>query len=154
MLLIAKSNNYLLQQLFSIFVLLQINNYVHMSVVAIKDDAKEILKQVVQAMQEKKARNIVSLNLVKILDSVAQYFVICQASSTTQVDAIYKNVIDEVQQNCELKPFHREGYGNSEWILIDYFDVVVHIFLDDTRAFYKLEELWADAALKKYKSDS
>ncbi|MFK5855752.1 MAG: ribosome silencing factor [Bacteroidota bacterium] len=121
---------------------------------AVKDDAKNIVKQVVMAMQDKKAKNIVSLDLKKITASVSQYFVICQAPSTTQVDAIYNNIVDEVLKNCDLKPFHREGYGNSEWILIDYFDVVVHVFQDDIRAYYKLEDLWADAILKKYKSDN
>ena len=119
----------------------------------VKDDASNILKQVVTAMQDKKAKSIVSLDLRKIIDSVSQYFVICQAPSVTQVDAIYDNVLEQVHENCELKPFHREGYENSEWILIDYFDVVVHIFRDDIRSFYKLEELWADAVLKEYKSD-
>ena len=119
----------------------------------VKDDAISILKQVVTAMQDKKAKSIVSLDLRKITDSVSQYFVICQAPSATQVDAIYNNVLEQVQKNCELKPFHREGYENSEWILIDYFDVVVHIFRDDIRSFYKLEELWADAVLEEYESD-
>ena len=119
----------------------------------VKDDAKNIVKQVVIAMQDKKAKNIISLDLSKIEDSVSKYFVICQAPSVTQVDAIYNNVVDEVRENCGLKPFHREGYRNSEWILIDYFDVVVHVFRDDIRAYYKLEDLWADAVLKKYKSD-
>ena len=119
----------------------------------VKDDAKNILKQVIIAMQDKKARNIISLDLSKVADPVSQFFVICQAPSSTQIDAIYKNVVEEVQKKCEIVPYHREGYENSEWILIDYFDVVVHIFQDDIRAYYKLEELWADAKLKKYKSD-
>ncbi len=119
----------------------------------VENDAENILKQVVKAMQDKKAKKIISLNLSKIKDAVAQYFIICQAPSTTQVDAIYKNIVDEVHQNCNMKPVHREGYSNSEWILIDYFDVVVHVFQDDIRAYYKLEELWADAILKSYKSD-
>ncbi len=118
-----------------------------------KDNAKNILKQVVIAMQDKKAKNIISLDLCNVKDAVTQYFIICQAPSTTQVDAIYKNIVEEVQENCDLKPYHREGYMNSEWILIDYFDVVVHVFRDDIRAYYKLEELWADAVLKSYKSD-
>jgi ribosome-associated protein len=120
---------------------------------AVKDDAKNILKQVIAAMQDKKANKIISLDLRKITDSVSQYFVVCHARSTTQVDAIYKNVIELVLKNCDLKPFHLEGYENSEWILIDYFDVVVHIFREDIREFYKLEELWADAVLKEYESD-
>ncbi len=124
-----------------------------MSRKVVKDNASNILKQVVAAMQDKKAKRIVSLDLRKIIDSVSQYFVICQAPSATQVDAIYDNVLEQVQKNCILKPFHREGYENSEWILIDYFDVVVHIFREDIRSFYKLEELWADAVLKEYESD-
>ena len=118
-----------------------------------KDDAKNILQQVIIAMQDKKAKNIISIDLRKITDAISQYFVICQAPSTTQTDAIYKNVVEEVQNNCNIVPYHREGYGNSEWILIDYFDVVVHIFKDDIRDYYKLEDLWADAVLKKHKSD-
>ena len=124
-----------------------------MSRKAVRDNAKNILKQVVIAMQDKKAKNIISLDLCNIKDAVTQYFIICQAPSTTQVDAIYKNIVEEVQENCDLKPYHREGYLNSEWILIDYFDVVVHVFRDDIRAYYKLEELWADAVLNSYKSD-
>ncbi len=118
-----------------------------------KDDAENILKQVVAAMHDKKAKNIISLDLRKIADSVTKYFVICNAPSVTQVNAIYDNVLEYVQKNCNVKPFHREGYENSEWILIDYFDVVVHMFRDDIRIFYKLEELWADAVLKRYESD-
>ncbi len=118
-----------------------------------KDDDKHILKQVIAAMQDKKAKNIISLDLRKIADSVSQYFVLCDAQSGTQVNAIYDNVLETVQKNCSIKPFHREGYENSEWILIDYFDVVVHVFQEDIRNFYKLEELWGDAVLKRYKSD-
>lgn len=119
----------------------------------VKDDTEHILKQVVAAMQDKKAKNIVSLDLRQVADSITQYFVICHAPSTTQVNAIYGNVLELVQKNCGLKPFHREGYENSEWILIDYFDVVVHIFREDIRNFFKLEELWADALPKKHESD-
>ena len=118
-----------------------------------KDDAKNILKQVVAAMQDKKAKNIISLDLRNIVDSVSQYFVLCDAQSSTQVDAIYDNVLEIVQKNCYINPSHREGYENSEWILIDYFDVVVHVFREDIRNFYKLEELWGDAVLKRYESD-
>ncbi len=117
------------------------------------DDTKTLLNNIVAAMQEKKARNIISLDLTKVTDSVTNYFVICHAQSSTQVDAIYDNILDEVQKNCGIKPFHREGTENSEWILIDYFDIVVHIFRENIREFYKLEELWADAVLEEYKSE-
>ena len=119
----------------------------------VKDGADFVLKQVVTAMQEKKAKNIISLRLNKIPNSVAEYFVICHAPSKTQVEAIYDIVVENVKKECGINPYHREGYENSEWILIDYSDVVVHIFQESIRSFYQLEELWADAKLKEYKSD-
>jgi len=117
-----------------------------------KDDAVNILQAVISAMQDKKAKNIISLDLTKINNSVTNYFVICHAPSKTQVDAIYDNVIKLVREQCETKPFNKEGIENAEWILIDYFDVVVHIFLEDIRSFYHLEDLWADAIKKEYDS--
>jgi ribosome-associated protein len=118
-----------------------------------RDSAEQILAQVVAGMQEKKAKNIVSLNLRSLSQAVTQYFVICHASSKTQIGAIYNSVEEFVMKNCDTKPFHCEGVQNSEWILIDYFDVVVHVFQEDTRNFYKIENLWADAPLTRYKSD-
>ena len=119
----------------------------------INDNTDYVLKNVISAIQEKKGKNIISLDINNIPDSVTHYFVICHAPSTTQVDAIYDAILDEVQKKCGIKPFHREGYENSEWILIDYFDIVVHIFRDNIREFYKLEELWADAVIQEYDSD-
>lgn len=119
----------------------------------VNDGADFVLKQVVAAMQEKKAKNIVSLRLNKIPNAVAEYFVICHAPSKTQVGAIYDSVVENVKLNCGINPYHREGYENSEWILIDYSDLVVHIFQKNIRSFYRLEDLWADAKLKEYKSD-
>jgi len=120
----------------------------------VRDDAGFVVKNVVEAMQDKKAKDIVSLDLDKIPNSVTRYFVICSATSKTQADAVYDNVLEFVKKNCGINPSHREGITNAEWILIDYFDVVVHIFLEDTRAFYKLEELWADAEKTIYNSDN
>ena len=117
-----------------------------------KKDTELLLKQIIASMQDKKAKDIVSINLSKIENSITNYFVICSGKSTTQVDSIYDNIIDNVNENLNVKPFHREGYENSEWILIDYFDIVVHIFIGDTRKFYKLEELWADGVLKEYEN--
>jgi len=119
----------------------------------IHDDATSILNQVVAAMQGKKAKDIVSLDLSDIPNAVTQYFAICHGTSKTQVEAIYDNILEKVTKNCGLHPYHREGYENSEWILIDYFDVVVHVFLEETRSFYSLESLWADAKQTAYKSD-
>ena len=116
-------------------------------------NTKLILQQAVAAMQEKKAKNIVSLDLTGIQDAVADYFLICHAASSTQVNAIYDFVVETVAKNSGETPYHREGYENSEWILIDYVDVVVHIFLEETRNFYNIESLWADAKEKHYKGD-
>lgn len=123
-------------------------SYMEQSIV--NDNKEEIVRQVVAAMQEKKAKNIVSLNLTSLPDAVAGYFVICHASSKTQAVAIYDFVEETVTKNCGEHPYHREGYENAEWILIDYVNVVVHIFLEETRNFYNLEGLWADAEMKRY----
>jgi len=117
-----------------------------------KDDAANILRVAVEAMQDKKAKNIVSLDLSKIGNSITNYFLICHAPSKTQVEAIYDNVLEFVRKECETKPYNKEGLENSEWILIDYVDVVIHIFLEDIRKFYNLEGLWADGIRKDYES--
>lgn len=116
-------------------------------------NSEDILLQAVAAMQEKKAKEIVSLDLAGIQDAVTDYFLICHATSKTQVNAIYDYIVEMVTKNCGEYPYHREGYENSEWILIDYVDVVVHIFLEETRNFYNIESLWADAKFKHYASD-
>lgn len=116
-------------------------------------NTKDILQQAVAAMQEKKAKDIVSLDLTEIQDAVTDYFLICHATSGTQINAVYDYVVEMVAKNCGEHPYHREGYENSEWILIDYVDVVVHIFLEETRNFYNIESLWADAKTKHYASD-
>ncbi len=116
----------------------------------VTDNTVCIVENVIQAMQDKKAKKVLSLDLKGISDAVSDYFIICHGTSTTQVDAIFDNIIEKVQENCGTKPFHQEGTENSEWILIDYFDVVIHIFREDIREFYKLEDLWADAVITRY----
>lgn len=125
---------------------------INMAIKIVKGDTEILLDEIIDAMQDKKAKDIVSIDLSKIENSITKYFVICNGTSTTQVDSIYDNVIYKVNENIQIKPFHKEGYENSEWILIDYFDVVVHIFIDDRRKFYKLEDLWADGRFKKYEN--
>ncbi len=120
---------------------------------AVIGNTEDILLRAVAAMQEKKAKDIVSLDLTDIQDAVTDYFLVCHAASKTQVNAIYDYIEEMVTKNCKERPYHREGYENSEWILIDYVDVVVHIFLEDTRSFYNIESLWADAKVKHYESN-
>lgn len=104
-----------------------------------------LLQTIVNTMQEKKGKGIVCLNLKKINSAITDYFVICHATSRAQVDAIAQHILDEASVKCGQKAYNKEGFENAEWILIDYIDVVVHVFLDLTRNYYQLEELWADA---------
>ena len=108
-------------------------------------NAEELVATVVEAMDAVKGKEIVTLDLRETGTAVTDYFVICHASSKTQVDAIADKIIDEVFDKNGVKPYHIEGRDNTEWILIDFVDVVVHVFLQSMRQFYQLEELWADA---------
>lgn len=104
----------------------------------------KILKVIVNAIQEKKGENILSLDLRKIAESVADFFFICEATSTTQVKAIADFVDEKVKEKCGENPFKREGFQTQQWIILDYVNVVVHIMLPNVRSYYKLEELWSD----------
>ncbi|NVO19996.1 MAG: ribosome silencing factor [Bacteroidetes bacterium] len=111
-----------------------------------KIEAPDMLADVVvQGMLERKALDIVKLNLSKVPNSITDYFVICHGTSRAQVEAIAESVQAEVKKAVGTNPWHKEGFENAEWILLDYFDVVVHIFLQESRGFYKLENLWNDA---------
>ena len=109
------------------------------------ENAEEIVATVVEAMDSVKGKEIVTLDLRETGTAVTDYFVICHANSKTQVDALADKIIDEVRNKNGVKPYHIEGRDNTEWILIDFVDVVVHVFLQSMRQFYQLEELWADA---------
>lgn len=102
-------------------------------------------------MLEKKAQNVVSLDLRNIESSICDHFVICNADSTTQVAAIADNVLVKMEEKLGLKVLRMQGLENNFWIILDYGDVVVHIFLSEYREFYRLEDLWADAVRKLHK---
>lgn len=114
-----------------------------------KSEAESLKKIVVDAILDKKGREVVSLDLRKIKDAPSDFFVISHGDSNTQVRALYESVIKQAKENG-FQPYHTEGSGNSEWIIVDFVDVVVHIFQRDRRDFYALEELWNDAKLTKY----
>ncbi len=86
-----------------------------------------------------------SLDLRKIPEAVADFFIICEANSTIQVKAIADNVEYRVKDTCEEAPYRHEGMTASHWVLVDYVNVVVHVFHSETRKFYRLEEMWSDA---------
>lgn len=109
---------------------------------------------IVQGMQERKALDIVKLNLSKVPNSITDYFVICHGTSRSQVEAIADSVAAEVKKAIGVNPWHKEGFENAEWILLDYFDVVVHIFQTEFREFYKLEKLWNDADREEVPSNN
>ena len=103
-------------------------------------------------IQEKKGNDIVRLDLRNIFSSVSDYFVICHADSTTQVKAIANSVEEEIFKATQQDPWRKEGLEYGEWILLDYIDVVIHVFRTDKREFYGMEDLWGDAEIKMYKS--
>lgn len=109
------------------------------------DDSKILCDAIVEGMQENKAQDIVILDLREIQSAVCDYFVICSGESSTQVDGISSTVMRHTRKELSEKPWSVEGKNTSEWILLDYVSVVAHIFYRETREFFDLEDLWADA---------
>lgn len=108
-------------------------------------DSQVLCDTIVEGMQENKAKDIVVLDLREIPNSVCDFFVICSGESSTQVDGISNSVTRHTRKILQEKPWHIEGKTNSEWVLLDFINVVAHIFYKDARPFYDLEDLWADA---------
>lgn len=104
-----------------------------------------LVELIVEGILKKKGRGIIVLDLSELENSICNYFVICHGESTTQTSAIGGSVEEVVREKSDEKLFHKEGFKNATWILLDYSDVVVHIFLEHYRLLYNLEELWADA---------
>ena len=110
----------------------------------------KIIKAIIHAIQQKKGENIISLDLRKIPEAVADFFIICEASSTIQVKAIADFVEEHIKKTVKETPYHHEGFQSAHWILIDYVNVVVHVMQTETRKFYKLEEMWSDGASEEH----
>lgn len=116
------------------------------------NESAYISELAIHGIQEKKGNEIVRLDLRNIYSSVSDYFVICHADSSTQVKAIANSVEEEIYKATQAEPWRKEGLQNGEWVLLDYIDVVVHIFRTDKREFYGVEDLWGDAEIKYYQS--
>lgn len=114
---------------------------------ATKAQTTSLLDAIVEGMQEKKAKNITIINLTGLENRVADYFVICDADSGTHVNAIADTLEESVMKKTGEKPYHSEGHQNAEWILIDYVNIVAHVFMRETREFYNIEGLWADGKI-------
>ncbi len=114
------------------------------------NDMNELIETIVGAIQDKKGKDIVSLDLSGFDGAICSHFVVCNADSTTQVAAIADGIEETVQQKLGQNVWRVEGKQTGLWVAMDYLDVVVHIFTTELRSFYKLEELWADAPMKRY----
>lgn len=108
------------------------------------ESARELVNAVVEGIQEKKGVNITVLDLTSVENTISSFFVICDGDSNVHVDAISDSIEEYVRKKVDEKPYHIEGRENAQWILLDYFDVVVHVFQRSARSFYNLESLWAD----------
>jgi ribosome-associated protein len=107
---------------------------------------------IVDSIQDIKGKNVVKLDLRKLDEAPTDFFIICEGDSNTQVKAISDNVYKRVKEEAGQNPSHSEGKQNAQWICLDYFTTVVHIFYKDTRRFYELEELWSDAKFTEYEN--
>ena len=114
------------------------------------DNLAQLTQAIVEAMQEKKAKNIMGLDMRNLSARSTDKFIICHGDNERQVVAIAKEVEEHVRKTLSDKPWHSEGFENGEWVLLDYVNLVVHIFQKEKRDFYALEELWGDAEVEKF----
>ncbi|MGV8091436.1 MAG: ribosome silencing factor [Mangrovibacterium sp.] len=116
-------------------------------------DTEKLLEAIIEGIERKKGLDIVKIDLTKINHSECNYFIICHGNSTTQVDAIAHSVEDTVEELSGEKAWHKDGYKNAIWILLDYADIMVHVFQHEARNFYDIENLWADAAVEEINTE-
>jgi len=112
-------------------------------------DSENLINAIIEGIDRKKGLDIVKIDLTKINHSECNYFIICHGNSSTHVDAIARSVEDTVEELIGEKAWHKDGYKNALWILLDYANVMVHVFQYDSRNFYDLENLWADALVEE-----
>lgn len=114
------------------------------------NESAKLSEIIVEGILQKKGVKVVRMDLTKLPNAVCNYFIVCHGTSKVQVEAIAHSVLEETAKVQGSKPWHQEGFENTEWILLDYVDIVVHIFMEETRKFYNIENLWADAVIKEY----
>jgi len=118
------------------------------------EETKQLIDAVVEGLHQVKGIDVVGIDLTEIPDTVTEHFIICHAESTTQVQSLAQNVIKVVRETTNEKVWHIEGMNNAQWVLLDYINVVVHIFQSEYRTFYDIEGLWADAKQIKFEDSS
>ena len=111
------------------------------------NETKILIEKIKEGIQEKKGKNIIIADLTNIEDTICKYFIICHGNSPSQVNAIVDSIKEFARKGANCKPCAVDGLRNAEWVAMDYADVLVHVFLPETRTFYNLEHLWADAKL-------
>lgn len=113
----------------------------------------KLYKTVIKAILDKKGENVISLDLRKIHQASADFFIICEAATGTQIRAISDSIQTMVSDECGESPYRHEGYENLQWVIIDYVNIVIHIMLPDIRKYYLLEEMWSDGVEDSIKSE-
>ena len=113
-------------------------------------EQQDLEKTIIESIREKKGESIINIDLRELNNSICDYFIISHGDSNTQVKAIAENIEETVKKNLNLNVYHREGYENATWILLDFNTIVVHIFQKETRQHYRLEDLWADGKFTEY----
>lgn len=117
---------------------------------AVKLPIEQLNHAIVEGIRDKKGKNIIQLDLRKLGDAPADFFIICEGDSNTHVKAISDSIYKKVKEELEQAPTHTEGSSNAKWVLLDYFNTVVHVFYPETRLFYELENLWSDADVTEF----
>jgi len=117
-------------------------------------EIEQLINAIVEGIQRKKGQEIIKIDLTKINHTECKYFIICHGNSVTQVDAIAHSIEDTVEELINESAWHKDGYRNSIWILLDYADIMVHIFQKESRSFYDIENLWADAHIELIKEEN
>jgi len=112
----------------------------------------DITDLIIDSIQDIKGKNIVKMDMRKIGEAPADYFIVCEGDSTTQVNAIAGNIEKRLKLEKGMRPVHVEGKAGATWVLVDYFDVVVHVFYPETRKYYDIEQLWSDAVTTEYQN--
>ena len=118
-----------------------------------QDETELLLGSVLKGLFEKKGKDVLKIDLRKLENRITDYFIICHGSSVNQIDSLCDSVEDTVRKETGEKPSHIEGLDNCFWVLLDYGNVVVHIFLEEYRQFYSLESLWADAPMESMRDN-
>lgn len=116
----------------------------------ITEETEQLVKTIIEALHKKKALEVVSIQLADLKDPVCDFFIVCHGDSKPHVQALAETVLEETSEKLNTKVWQKEGFDNAQWILLDYSNVVVHVFQSEWRTFYNLEGLWADASIQNH----